>query len=310
MQKLSRSILIASSMVVSAALASYGQISGNLSTTTIPYGSALSLQSINTGFGLAAGGNDSANGSELDAAYGTISGGNLYLFLAGNYENNGNHLNVFVDGGALGQSTLNLNANSGFNTVNGSVFSPGFQATYAYDMNDYQGTLYENEYTYGGAGALNGGYVGAVTESSVGIGAGTPSGAGENSPAFASLAINNNNASNMGTTSGAAFSGPYATTGLELQIPLSQIGYTGGSILVMADINGGGDGYLSNQFLPELPVGTQNVGGGGPYTGPSSAAFNFATTPGEYFTVVPEPSTIGLVIVGLLGALGLRRRKV
>ena len=37
------------------------------------YGSALAVQTVNTGFGDATGG-DSANGSELDAAYGNISG--------------------------------------------------------------------------------------------------------------------------------------------------------------------------------------------------------------------------------------------
>ena len=71
------------------------------------YGGPLAVQTINTQFGNAAGGNDSAGGSELDAAYGQISGGNLYLFLAGNFENNGNHLNVFIAGGAVGESSLN-----------------------------------------------------------------------------------------------------------------------------------------------------------------------------------------------------------
>src|SRR5208282_2608913 len=174
MQKLSRTILIVSSIVVSAALASYGQISGDLGTTTILYGSVLAQQSINTGFGDAGGGNDSAGGSELDAAYGRIFGGNLYLFLAGNFENNGNHLNVFVSGGAPGQSVLALPATGTMQAMNGSVFSPGFQATWAFDMNDYAGTLYNEEYTYGGPGSLNGGYIGSVAETSTGIGAGLP----------------------------------------------------------------------------------------------------------------------------------------
>ena len=96
------------------------------------YGSALSVQTINTGFGNA-GGVDSGGGSELDAAYGKISGGNLYLFLAGNVENNGNHLNVFIAGGAAGgQNTLNTSGGS-LATMNGSVFSSGFNATFAFD---------------------------------------------------------------------------------------------------------------------------------------------------------------------------------
>ncbi len=80
--------------------------------------------------------------------------------------------------------------------------------------------------------------------------------------------------------------------------------------MVLADINGGSDGYLSNQFLPGLAVGTGNVGGGGPYTGGSSSQFNLGSTPGAYFTVaaVPEPSSIALVVVGLLGALTIRRK--
>ena len=91
------------------------------------------------------------------------------------------------------------------------------------------------------------------------------------------------------------------TTGLELQIPLSVIGYTGGNIMVLADINGGGDNYLSNQFLPGLGVGTGNVG---------TPGFDFSGTPGEYFVVtVPKPSTFALLSGGLAGLLWLRRRQ-
>ena len=45
------------------------------------YGSPLEVQTANTGFGS---GDGSNGGSQLDAAYGVIYGGNLYLFLAGN----------------------------------------------------------------------------------------------------------------------------------------------------------------------------------------------------------------------------------
>jgi len=257
------------------------------------YGSPLAVQTINTGFGNAAGNNDSVGGSELDAAYGRISGGNLYLFLAGNFEDNGNHLNIFISGGAAGQSTLSTSGGT-LAAMNGSVFSPGFQATFAFDMNDYAGTLYSEEYNLV---AATGGYVGALANISTGIYAGSDGG-------VSSLYLNNNHASTMGTAGAAlsgATSGANTTTGLELVVPLSALGYTGGNIMVLADINGGGDGYLSNQFLPGLPVGTGNLG--------PSTTFNFGSTPGEYFTVsVPEPSTVAMSLSGLAALLAFRRR--
>jgi hypothetical protein len=257
------------------------------------YGSALAVQTVNTGFGNATGG-DSANGSELDAAYGRISGANKYLFLAGNTENNGNHLNVFIAGGGAGENTLATSGGTLAN-MNGSVFSPGFNATFALDVNDYSGTLYSEEYS---GSSLTGGYVGALSESSTGIAAGSDGG-------VTSIYLNNTHVSTQGTAGAAlsgATSGAATTTGYELSIPLSDIGYTGGSIMVLADINGGGDGYLSNQFLTGLPVGSGNVG---------TSAFNFGSTPGEYFTVaVPEPSTWAAAgVSGVLALMGLRRRK-
>ena len=277
-------------------MAVYGQITGNLGTTPINYGSALAVQTINTGFGDSAGNNDSAGGSELDAAYGKISGGNLYLFLAGNAENNGNHWNIFVQTASGGQSSLNITGGwDPPNNMNGSTFSPGFAPTLFIDANDYQGTFYMNEYGLSGSGSANY-YDGNIVGSPLGIYSATTLGG----PGPITVALNNNNASSMNSGSGNAFSGPYATTGLELQIPLASYGYAGGPVMVMAAINGGGDGYLSNQFLPGLPVGTQNL---------ATSGFSFGSTPGEYFTVIPEPSSIALVLVGLLGAIGLIRRR-
>jgi len=264
------------------------------------YGSPLAVQTINTGFGNA-GGVDSGGGSELDAAYGRVSGGDLYLFLAGNVENNGNHLNVFIAGGAAGQNTLSTSGGT-LAAMNGSVFSPGFNATFAFDENDYAGTLYSEEYNLI---ANTGGYVGALP-GTAGIYAGSDGG-------VMSLYVNNNHISTMGAANAAlsgATSGANTTTGYELVIPLSAIGYTGGNIMVLADVNGTSDAYLSNQFLPGLAVGTGNVGGDGPY-GPGGSLFNFANTPGEYFTVaVPEPSTLAICgLSGLAALLGVRKRK-
>ncbi len=286
--------------------ATVGVQAQNLNGTLSPsfYGSPLAVQTISTGFGDAAGGNDSVGGSELDAAYGAISGGNLYLFLAGNTENNGNHLNVFIAGGAAGgQNVLNAAATATMQAMNGSVFSPGFNATFAFDVNDDQGTLYSEEYNLIGG---TGGYVGALAETSTGIAAGSDGG-------VTSIYLNNNNASTMPSGAGLAYSGGASvTTGYELVIPLSSIGYGGGNIMVLADVNGGGDTYLSNQFLPGLAVGTANVGGGGPYTGASAGQFNFANTASEYFTIagVPEPASMAMLgFAGLTTLLAIRRRK-
>src|SRR5438552_18239822 len=81
------------------------------------YGRALTSQGNPTGFGDSTSGDGtSAGGSELDAGYGTISGGNLNIFLAGNVEinqnpgGNANHWDIFIATGAPGQSTLNIGA--------------------------------------------------------------------------------------------------------------------------------------------------------------------------------------------------------
>jgi len=269
MTKLSKSILIASSIVVSAVLATGVRAqNGNGTLNAGFYGSALAVQTINTGFGDSTSGDgNSLGGSELDAAYGQISGGNLYLFLSGNFENNGNHVNVFVAGGTAGQSTLSLPATASMATMNGSVFSPGFQATYAFDMNDYASTAYVEEYT-GLGGTPAGGYVGAAPVNS----GNSNVAAGGSYPAYASLSVNDFHVSTMGAAGGAADPAAMVgtTTGLELAIPLSAIGYGGGAVEVLADINGGGDSYLSNQFLPGLPVSTGNLG---------TPGFNFGSTP-------------------------------
>jgi hypothetical protein len=181
--------------------------------------------------------------------------------------------------------------------MNGSKFSPGFNATFAVDVNNFSGTIYTEEYDLI---AVTGGYVGAIPLAG-GIGNGTPTGGG---PPVGFYGMNELNAAGVGGATGNAANQAAALavgTGYELVLPLASIGYTGGSIKVLADVNGGGDGFLSNQFLPGLPVTSGNVGNGG--------KFDFSATAGQYFVVVPEPSTIGLVVVGLLGALTIRRRK-
>jgi len=292
------------SLAVGMATSSHAAITGNLSTTSVSYGGPLATQTINTGFGdSTVGDGTSAGGSELDAAYGVVQGGNLNVFLAGNFEDNGNHVNVFVSDGRLGQGVLTLPATGTMATMNGSVFSPGFQATYALDANDFSGTTYVEEYTYAGPAVLTGGFVGSIPLTG-GIGTGTPG--------QATIGWNDTNAAGVNGNSGTAANAAAAdavTTGMEVSIPLSVLGNPSGSIEVLADINGGGDSFLANQFLPGLAVGTGNVGGGGPYTGPTNGSFNFSNTPGEFFSVtVPEPTSVSLLGAAALMLAGRRRK--
>jgi hypothetical protein len=267
------------------------------------YGSPAATQTINTGFGdSTVGDGTSAGGSELDAAYGVVSGGNLNVFLAGNFESNGNHVNLFVSDGRAGQSVLNLPGGNTMSTMNGSTFSPGFLATYALDANDFQGTTYVEEYTLTAPGTLTGAFVGPIP---------LTGGIGTGKPGQATIGWNDTNAAGVNGNSGTAANPSAANavnTGMEVSIPLSVLGNPSGPLLVLASINGGGDNFLSNQFLPGLPVGTGNVGGGGPFTGPTAGSFNFGTTPGEFFVVgVPEPASLGLLT--LIGVSAARRRR-
>jgi hypothetical protein len=228
------------------------------------FGSAFSVQTDATGFGL--------NQSELDGAYGLIDNGNLYLFFSGNLQNNGNNINLFI-GGTNGQSTLNA-ANPGnlglnnLSVMNGSKFSPGFSAVYAFNINNTNKTLTVSQYNLTNNTAVDG--LGSLTESGNIVLNGTV----DNSVV---VGFNNNNSKSQAANVGAG------STGLELAIPLSLIGNPSGPINVLVDINGYQEVYLSNQFLPGLASGTANLG---------TATFNFSSTTGEYFTVPTSSSVV------------------
>jgi autotransporter-associated beta strand protein len=262
-------------------------------TVDADYGPAIAVQTNNTQFGDNANGDGtSSGGSELDAAYATIQGGNLFLMLTGNLQNNFNHLNIFIanarDG--AGQSTINTQGTLG--SMNGSKFSAGFKATYALDINGG-----------GNAGSVNE-FVDQYNLSDPNTqsahrflgGFAANDGGAHNLQGLTFSFTNTNTAGVVGGSVSAAnqANASAVTTGLEIEIPLAALGSPHGNIQVLADINGGGNGFLSNQFLAGLPLpAVGNIGGGGtPYSGAGSSKFDLSGTANQWFNVaVSAPPT-------------------
>jgi hypothetical protein len=138
------------------------------------------------------------------------------------------------------------------------------------------------------------------------------------------MAINNSN------TAGVNGDAPYTTptagdpsavqTGVEFSIPLSEIGYTGGTIKLFAFVNGGGHDYASNQFsgtgILDANLGGNGFGG---FTGDLSgvlmtdfAGDQFVTIPAAATVAagaVPEPGPVMLAGMALVAGLGVLRRR-
>jgi hypothetical protein len=225
------------------------------------YGPPVAVQNNGTGFGDSnLGVIDYANGSELDAAYAYVSGGVLYLVLAGNLESNFNKLEVFIDAVPGGQNVLrNDNVDVDFNGLNrqgGLKFDAGFEADFYLTCTGGGSpyALYSNYaklYTAGGGTyGVDGWYLGQTTAG----GPGTLTG-GQN-PDNLMLSIDN---SNVAGVNGGGGSGGGVSTGVEWAIPLAAIGNPT-CVKVCAFINGASHDYLANQVLGSLVAGTGNLG--------------------------------------------------
>lgn len=250
-------------------------------------------QNTQTGFG--------DNFSEMDNLSWSSDGTNLYLFVGGNIENNGNRMTFFFGTSNPGQSTLSGIGGGDFNRLQ-CTFDAGFGGASRWiNFNQSGGSIYGNVGSFDGTSWTEQ-YIGnSVTGSTTFNPVGTTGVTGF---------LDNSNAAGVTGGTGVGDSGAAALvgTGLEMCIPLSWLGYTGGPITVAGFINGGGNDYASNQFIGGFQGGQGNLGGDGNGNFTGVVAFDLNDFDGDQFvTIVPTPSAAGLLGLGAL-AMGRRRR--
>lgn len=291
--------------VASAAASAAPSVDG---TVDAVYGPALAVQAVGTQFG-----NNTNpavninNGSELNAAYGIVDGGFLYVTLTGNLESNFNKLDIFIDSVSGGQNKLRgdnpdvdfngLNRMGDDGSGNGLRFDAGFESDYFLTTTggNVGGTDFKFFANFAETLTGGGGVGGFIGESAA-------NGTVLNGSNGIVIGYNLSNVLGVGAFGNPNDSDPATVaTGIEMAIPLSLLGNPTGDIRIAAFVNGGGHDFASNQFMGSLPAGTANLG--------EPRAIDLSQLPGnQYFTVaVPEPTTLGLLAGAL--ALGLRRRK-
>ncbi len=285
------SIVVAGLFVNSAAQAQI-TIDG---TKDAGYGTAVAVQTVQTEFGNADG---VAGGSELDAAYVTIEGGNLNLLLTGNLESNFNKLNIFIDSIAGGQNVIGPDtANGGVNPTNdnwaqahsGLTFDTGFEPDFLVIARngDAGGPRFDFDFnSVGNDGTVESSldiFGGAFEGSATAVGA-----------SGLSVAFDNSNIAGVagGTLAADAAAAEAVTTGLEFSIPLSALGNpaAGSTIQIAAHINGSNHDFLSNQILGGLAAPQGNLGGDGAamFTG-DLAGVDFNQFAGDQFFSIAVP---------------------
>lgn len=279
--------------------------------TCADYGRPLAVQQIGTSFSDSTTGQvDVANGNELDAGYGIIANGVLYLTFAGNLSSDSTKLEIFFETGPGGQNTLtNINPTVDFGGLNrlgagtnnmGLTFDTDFAANYwvGVNLNGSPITLFANyAQLWPGGGGLNGYYLGSTA-------GGVTNGVlfGGTNPFGIQAAVNNSNTAGVEGGSGGCFDDPSiynqgsVMTGVELGIPLAALGSPTGAVKVCAFFSGVNHDLIANQLLGPIWDGsglfcTNNLGD--PTNGVNFATEAAFTGP-HYFVVGPEMRVTGV----------------
>lgn len=248
----------------------------------------LSTQQVGTGFG--------NNASEINGLFiSHIVGGNIRLALSGNLERNGNTILIFVDNrgpggvasvrpdgaGVLGSiggqraDDWGTDTNGDFDVFptpgGGSVLDAGFNPRYAIEISGSEPSYYVNiiDLTLPNDPHPDRDvYIGSCDPVEFGGVMAEAAYAPQNMPVR--FAFNNSNVTGVDgffDASADQASILASNTGLEIELPWTMFASvsSGEPIRLMACIANGGGDFLSNQFLPPLPTGTDNVGAAGQF---------------------------------------------
>ncbi len=286
------------------------------------YGSAVSVQTVETGFG--------DNQSEWNAVYANISGGKLNILVTGNLEDNFNKLEVFFDSRAGGENVMSSSPEYDFfdggawtsTYMGGMTFDTGFGADYhMYARAGFGNFEVDFIDRLGGGGMAVNGNTGAAAYDGVNaMGSVDPGNLANGSLVGNALstsilfAMDNSNVAGIGGGNGAPADQDAAravTTGYEFSIALSELNLDSNQIRLAIMQNNSDHNYLANQNFDGLPIGTGNLGGDGAggFTGTLSGINfnNFAGT--QFITIkIPEPGSTGLILLAGVAALIRRRR--
>ena len=312
--------LVIAAICAAAGTASAQTIAGTLDGS---YGPAVAVQTTQTQFGDATDPTGFGGGGELNAMYLNSDGTNLYVMMTGNQEANFNKMSLFIDSRAGGENTLaSLNYDFGnvASNLGGMTFAQGFEADF-HVYGRWGGGAYEVDFVdrQNGAGPVLASSGAATMGANTGVQSGaittgdTVMGGDVVGSALSSevlFGFNNTNTAGVGSGTAAADMGAAmaVTTGIELAIPLSELGLSvGDEVRLFAGYGNGDNNFWSNQFLPGLPSPGGNLGGDGNGNFNGTGAVDVSALGFVSYTVVPAPGAAALL--GLGGLAAIRRRR-